>query len=585
MSTSHDPAELLDEINHEVGVGESDALARHCRDLNHLASQGEFEGLALRPEVDALRLALQRKHKGSCVLLGREGVGKTALMEAFVREAVQGNFPEHGQTRFFELIMSTLVAGGKYRGVVEGRLTDVLAGFAELDEEVIVFVDEAHELLDAGAAENVSGIGQSLKAALARGELRLVCATTRAEYRTRILDRDPAFARRFHEVDVDEPRGELLRSMVNAQARKLAKAHDIEIAKPRIDEAIALTDEHVSQRTQPDKAVDLLDLAAATATLAGKQAVTKGELRSALQRWTDRPVAHSVHERLQEVARVETAMRRQIIGQPNAIRAVVDGLQAHAMEAANPRRPPASWLFVGDTGVGKTETAKVLCEALFGSHDRLYRIDLQEYKDANAVGRLIGMSQSHRGSEHQRGALIQPLEAHGQGVLLLDEVEKAHPDVRDLLLGLLDEGRITSGRGRTFDARQWLIVLTSNAITSWQADKPAVGFGTSASQRDVRDKLTDRFPRELLNRFKKIVVFKRLDERALAQICRMRLRELAARLATVGVELQVDDTLVRQVLSKVDSRAWGARDIARTIEAEVLVPLARELSEPELLSA
>jgi ATP-dependent Clp protease ATP-binding subunit ClpA len=555
------------------------SLRRFARDLLSAARKGEFDDLHPRPDdIDRMVEVILRRTKRNPALTGPAGVGKTALVELLARMVARDELPALSGTKVYELSIAKLVGGTRYRGDFEQRLDELLTLLERL-QPILVFVDELHLLVGAGRAEGIiTDASNLLKPYLARGRICLIGATTTEEYQRHVAQGDRAFARRFEEVRVQEPRGELCRAMVEAQARAVAKHHDLAIPGDVVAAAIELTDRHLTQRCQPDKASTLIDTAASRARRAGQRELDRHTLRQVLAQQTGRPVELLSGEARQALSHLASRLGAQVLGQDLAIERVASTLVYRLQDLADETRPLGSFLFAGDTGVGKTELARALAAELFSDPEALLQLDLAEYAEGSSVNKLIGAPPGYSGSEQIGGVLVDWLHEHQSGVILLDEAEKAASEIHRLLLGLLERGRIASARGEQLDARQCVLVLTTNAADSRELKRRAPGFehNAAASPAEV---LANYFPRELLGRLDELIVFEPLSDETLRQVLKLRLSEAEERLRSRRrVTLLYDeDQMLDWLGAGLDDQGSGARGIARLLERRLLQPLALAL--------
>ena len=559
-------------------VHEASGIVKYGRDLTTQAAEGAFDELCSRPnEIDRLMDVLLRKRKGNPVLTGPAGVGKTALVELLAVEIVKKRHPLFMDFRIFEISMGKMVAGTKYRGDFEARFENVLREITEA-APAIMFIDEIHLLAGAGRAEGVNTDGANLiKPFLARDKFRLIGATTSAEYH-RYIVRDEALARRFQEIKLKDPNPEILLKMAIGHARVLSSHHGIEINENAIKKAIELTDRHIVNRHQPDKTIDLLDSAAVSARRKGFTILEADDLLNTLARITGIPVGTLTGDDKRLLKNLRNSLRSRIIGQNDAIDKVVARLVQQRMDVGSSDRPAGVFLFAGDTGVGKTELARSLAATFFGDERRLIHLDLAEYPGPGGVHKLIGAPSGFLGSE-EAGILIKGLQVHPSCVILFDEIEKASSEVHNVLLGLLDNGRITSSTGELMDARQCVIIMTTNAVSSKDLSKQPLGFGDHAGKSpDPFEILKKTFPSEFLGRMDEIIPFRQLMKDDFKKILKLRINEAIQRLYGKGIRLEFDEArLTDHLLKDLETERTGARGISRLLERKLLQPLAMAL--------
>ena len=552
----------------------TNALLRYGRDLTARAEAGAFDSLCERPvDLERILNVLLRKNKENAVLTGPAGVGKTALVELFARSLLGPDTPEPLRgSRVFELSMTKIVAGTRYRGDFEDRMHALVAA-ALNHRQCILFVDEIHLIWGAGSAENVhTDAANILKPFLARGSLRMIGATTVEEYHCTIVQ-DAALARRFQELRINDPDEVLTARMVRHQAESLAGHHDVVFCEGVIEQAIALTNRHLPNRHQPDKAVDLLDSASVSVRRAARNEVTSEDLMDTLARLTTLPLATIRGDERNALMGLSEELGKRIIGQDEAIRKVVETFIYRRQGLSREQRSLGSFLFAGETGVGKSELARVVADIFFGKPSALLRIDLAEYKEAGSVSKLVGPAPGYIDSE-RAGHLSEWVRTEGSGVILFDEAEKAHPDVRNWMLGLLDTGLIRSPRGETLDCRQCVIILTTNALRSSDYLGGRIGF-VQQELADPTTLLSEQFPLEFLSRLDEVILFRPLGEDELRRIVALRIREAFERLAKKGVRVHCsEERLVEHFSTALRRSRSGARGIDRIIETELLQPLS-----------
>ncbi|GAA4321849.1 hypothetical protein GCM10023162_28880 [Klenkia terrae] len=588
---------------------------------------------------------LSRRNKNNPVLIGEAGVGKTAIVEGIAAAIVAGDVPDQLRgRRLVELDLTGLVAGTRYRGDFEERLKKVIDEIRENSDSVLVFVDELHTVVNAGGSEGSAGAGNMLKPALARGELHVIGATTLDEYRTSI-EKDPALERRFQPILVPEPSVldtiEILRGLRD----RYEAHHQVRFTDEAVVAAAELSDRYVADRFLPDKAIDLIDQAGARVRLRVKtpttdlrsleqevdrlgrekdqavaaeqyeqasalrdelaaaqqrldQARTGGdagipevgvaEIAEVVSRSTGIPVAQLTEEERDRLLRLEDVLHARVVGQDEAVEVVSEAIRRSRAGLGDPDRPIGSFLFLGPTGVGKTELARALAEALFVDQDKMVRLDMSEFQERHTVSRLVGSPPGYVGYE-DAGQLTEAVRRNPYSVVLLDEVEKAHPDVFNTLLQLLDDGRLTDSQGRTVSFANTVVVMTSNlgseAIVN--AARGPLGF-TSADGggNDVRNavmrRLKESFRPEFLNRIDEIVVFRQLETEQLARITDLLLDETRRRLSAQDIEVEFTPGAVTWLAERGHEPAFGARPLRRAIQRSVDNPLSRMVLSGDL---
>ncbi|MHB8124361.1 MAG: AAA family ATPase [Desulfitobacteriaceae bacterium] len=551
------------------------------RNLTQLAEQGAFEELCDLPEeINRITDVLLRKRKGNPILTGEAGVGKTAIVELLARDIVKNPNTILNGCKVVEVSMGKLVAGTKYRGEFEQRMEEVLDELSQI-QPAILFIDEIHLLLGAGRAEGGAMDGANLlKPYLARDGIRVIGATTNAEY-MRYIASDEALERRFQQIAIKEPNYETVYKMVSRQAKVLSEHHDVQMGSKIVESAIKLTDRYMKNRRQPDKSIDLLDSTAVAVRRKGFKIIEADDLLEKLAELTGVPVGVLTGKDKAVLMNLAKALKQKVLGQNDAIDKLVPALIHRRMDLGSEERPAGVFLFAGDTGVGKTELARGIAGVFFGSPKKLIHIDLGEYSGPAAVHKLIGAPAGLVGSEDE-GVLIRGLQAHSPCVILFDEIEKANPEVHKLLLGLLDNGRISSAKGKSYDATGCVIILTTNAVSSRDLEKKSLGFARTEEKHSVLELLTQTFPREFLGRMDEIVPFRKLLEDDYKKIMELRLNEALIRLKDKGITVKYDrEKLLHYLLSNLETGQSGARGIARILERKLLQPLAVLLLEME----
>ena len=566
-------------------------------------------------EIETVVGILSRKNKNNPALVGEPGVGKTAIAEGLAQRMAAGNVPPQlKDKRLVSLNMANLVAGTKYRGEFEERLRDVLSEIRRCGD-VILFVDEMHTIVGAGAAEGAIDAANIFKPALGRGELQMLGATTLAEYR-KYIEKDAALERRFRPVMVEQPTGQATLEILRALRPGLERHHGMRITDEALSESVRLSERYLPDLYLPDKAIDLLDEGASHARLeemkTGRsvhrelerelsdavkdsrfekaaelrdkmqrmlhsggehkrpRTVTGGDIAWAVSCRTGIPAGRLTANEREKLLNLRSTLEEKILGQPGAVEAVTQTLQCGLSGIRDERKPIASMLFTGPTGVGKTELCRVLAQELYGSKDALIRLDMTEFMEKQSVSRLIGAPPGYVGYE-EGGKLTEAVRRRPYCLVLLDELEKAHPDVAGILLQIMEEGELTDSTGRRVSFKNAIVIMTSNVGSGVRSE--GLGFQPNGREGEMEAALRQHFTPEFLGRLDKRVCFRPLDENALGQIAGKYLRELTARSRTAGVHLQLSDEVVNLLKCKTSPKD-GARQIRRLVQEQVEGPLA-----------
>ena len=633
-------------------------LAEYTRDLTEAARSGKLDPVIGRDtEIQRVIQILSRRSKNNPVLIGEPGVGKTAIAEGLAERIAAGDVPEELlDKRILSLDLSGMVAGTKYRGEFEERIKNTL-NEVKKDGNVILFIDELHTIVGAGSAEGAVDAANILKPALSRGEIRVIGATTLNEYR-KYIEKDAALERRFQPITVGEPSPEATLEILKGLRDKYEAHHHLTITDGALEAAVRLSRRYINDRFLPDKAIDLMDEAASQVRMAAESAspdlkdleekiaalhrekeeavtaqdfekaaqlrdiekdyqeqveierdkwhkqmsvsrgtVTEDDIAKVVAGWTGIPVTRLTEDESQRLLQLEKVLHERVVGQDEAVAAVAKAIRRSRVGLKDPKRPIGSFLFLGPTGVGKTELCKTLAEAMFGDENAMIRIDMSEYMEKHTVSRLVGSPPGYVGHE-EGGQLTEKVRRKPYSVVLFDEIEKAHPDVWNILLQILEDGIVTDSQGRRVDFKNTIIVMTSNvgAKNITAADTP-LGFDGSgeAAKRTEQERfarikdavmaeLRQTFRPEFLNRIDEIIVFHQLTEENIRSIARRMLDTIGSRMAAQGITLQADDDAVAALAKDGFDARYGARPLRRTLQNEVEDVVAEQMLDGQLKS-
>ena len=558
-----------------VKHSETRILDQYSRDLTMLAASGSFDPVIGRDEeIRRSVQILSRRSKNNPVLIGEPGVGKTAVAEGIAAYIAGSDAPDSmAGKRLVALDLPALLAGTKYRGDFEERVKAVLKDVKKAGD-VILFIDEMHTMIGAGSAEGAIDAANILKPALGRGEVQIIGATTPEEYR-RHIEKDAALERRFQPVKVAEPsRGDSLK-MLGAVRQSLEKHHGVKISDAALTAAVDRSVRYINDRFLPDKAIDLADEAAAHIRVSGGGLVTAEDIAAVVSLWTGIPVANLSADETKRLRNMESILHRRVIGQNEAVTAVSRAIRRGRVGLSDPNRPIGSFLFLGPTGVGKTELCRALAEAVFGESEAMIRLDMSAYMEKHAVSKLIGSPPGYVGYE-DGGQLTERVRRKPWSVVLFDEIEKAHEDVWGILLQIMDDGRLTDSAGRVVSFRNTIIVMTSNVGAKSISDgRPRMGFtpdgGDEAQlmRARINEELRRTFKPEFLNRIDETIVFRRLSRAEIRSIAERMLLTVAERFKALGMTLSVPDQVVDFLAERGYDEKYGARPLRRAIRSMI----------------
>jgi ATP-dependent Clp protease ATP-binding subunit ClpA len=573
-------AELETSIEDEEMSGEAQrALRQFTTDLNQEVVKEKIDPVIGREaELDTIALALGRRNKNNCLLVGDPGVGKTAIAEGLAWNIVQGTVPEFlKEYKVFMLDIGSMLAGSKYRGDFEERFKLVLAGLKGKGK-TIMFIDEAHMISGAGSGgggNSANDLANMLKPALAKGNIKVVASTTWDEYR-KFFEKDRALMRRFQRVTVDEPSPEVTKDILHGIKKYYEEFHKTTITDEAIAEAIKLSVKYQSDKKLPDKAIDLIDLACSRFNLkevTGDKIVDGAEIQFELAKVINLPTEQVAEKETDNLKNLEKNIKGDVYGQDKAVEGIVDKILVAQAGLKPDDKPIGAFVFMGPTGTGKTETAKSLAKQLGVT---LVRFDMSEYQEKHSVAKLIGSPPGYVGYDENNGLLITKLQENPNCVLLLDEIEKAHPDVSQILLQVMDNGKLTGSNGKEADARNCVLILTTN-LGAAQAEKNTIGFSDDSDNYYEDTELKRFFAPEFRNRLDGIITFDTLGKEVMMKIVGKFLVELKAQVKGKQVDITISDEALDYLVEKGFNKKMGARPLQRVIDKEIKQPLSRQL--------
>ncbi len=627
-------------------------LNQYGTDLTKQASEGKLDPvIGRKEEIERVIQILSRRTKNNPCLIGEPGVGKTAVVEGLAEKIVADDVPEGlKDKRVVSLDISSMVAGAKYRGDFEERIKKCLNEVKKVGD-VILVIDEIHTIIGAGSAEGAVDAASILKPLLARGEVNVIGATTLNEYR-KYIEKDTALERRFSPVTVKEPTSEETMQILEGIRDKYEAHHNVKITKDAIKAAVELSVRYINDRFLPDKAIDLIDEAASkvrmkayvepdtikeleeekekiekekkesirtqnfekAAMLRDKEheiseklekqklkwknknskeiiTLTEEDIAEVISSWTRIPVQRLTQDENEKLKKLEENLHERVIGQNEAVEAVAKAIRRGRVGLKDPKRPIGSFLFMGPTGVGKTELAKSLAESLFGNEDSMIRIDMSEYMEAHTVSKLIGSPPGYVGFD-EGGQLTEKVRRNPYSVILFDEIEKAHPDVMNMLLQILDDGRLTDSNGRTVDFKNTVIIMTSNIGAKLITEKKSLGFNIEENteskkeyediKKDVLGELKKQFRPEFINRIDEIIVFHKLNDEDIRKIIDIMLNDLIKRLNKQDISIQIEDGVKEKILKEGTNTSYGARPLRRAIQTMLEDKIAEAILDKKI---
>ena len=636
-------------IERESGQGSNNSLEKFGRDLTKAAKNGEIDPVIGREkEIERVIQILSRRTKNNPVLIGEPGVGKTAVAEGLALKITEGNVPEVlKDKKIVSLDLTGMIAGAKYRGDFEERIKAAIDEVKK-SKDTILFIDELHTIVGAGSAEGSTDAANILKPSLARGDFQVIGATTIAEYR-KYIEKDAALERRFQPVNVGEPNEEDAILILKGLRDRYEAHHKVKITDEAIESAVKLSSRYIADRFLPDKAIDLIDEAASKAKLttltppknlkdiedrvkeleaekssavnqqeferaakirdeqkqlkeeleklktswkenqdSNTQEVTSENIAEIVSNWTGVPVVSLTQEESQRLLNMETILHQRVVGQDDAVKAISRAIRRGRVGLKDPKRPVGSFIFLGPTGVGKTELCKALAQAMFGDENAMIRLDMSEYMEKHTVSKLIGSPPGYVGFD-EGSHFTDMVRRKPYSVILFDEIEKAHPDVFNVLLQILEDGRLTDSQGRTVDFKNTIIIMTSNVGARLITEKQnSLGFTSNDNNENadikelVMSELKNMFRPEFLNRVDDIIVFNKLSETDIKEIAEKMLENLKARLKTMDITLEFTDKALTELASVGFDEVYGARPLRRAITSKIEDPLSEQILEGKI---
>ena len=646
-----DPKEYQEELLQESGKKKEGVAQQYGTDLTAQAKEGKLDPVIGREEeIGRLMQVLSRRTKNNPCLVGEPGVGKTAVIEGLAAKIASGIVPEGMKDkRILTMDLAGMIAGSKYRGEFEERMKKLIHE-VKAAGNIILFLDEVHTIIGAGGAEGAIDASNILKPSLARGEIQLIGATTIVEYR-KYIEKDAALERRFQPITVEEPTQEHCLNILKGLRARYEAHHHVQIEEEALEAAVKLSSRYINDRFLPDKAIDVLDEACSKVSLRGFRvpdgiftlegsvtelskeieeeicqgnmteasllrkerdeaakkleqikkrfhkrnedrtvAVTEEDIAGVVSQWTKIPVQKLAESESARLNKLEQTLHKRVVGQEEAVSAVAKAIKRGRVGLKDPKRPIGSFLFLGPTGVGKTELSKALAEALFGNEDAMIRVDMSEYMEKHSVAKMIGSPPGYVGHD-DGGQLSEQVRRHPYSVILFDEIEKAHPDVFNILLQVLDDGHITDSQGRKVDFRNTVIIMTSNAGAQAIIDPKKLGFNAREDaagdykrmKSNVMNEIKLIFRPEFLNRIDEILVFHPLDKEQMRKIVSMMCRELARRTKDqLGIKLDIRDSVKSHIVETGTDKKYGARPLRRAVQNQLEDKLAEALLSGEI---